>query len=166
MKSFDIDLSNLVDTNIYIRFYSGGYRDSSKGHEFLEFDIRHNVGDPFATLRYANHTNYRDEDIIRKELCVSIAVLRTILDVVRESQVLLENDEKWPLPETASKHELEIRCGKNLKIMKTKGVSSLASIRGMEDEEGLKVFYYLVQDLKMLVFSLMSLHFKVKPLQS
>lgn len=31
-----------------------------------------------------------------------------------------------------------------------------------EDPEGLRVFYYLVQDLKALVFSLISLHFKVK----
>jgi hypothetical protein len=29
------------------------------------------------------------------------------------------------------------------------------------DPEGLRVFYYLVQDLKALVFSLISLHFKV-----
>lgn len=30
------------------------------------------------------------------------------------------------------------------------------------DPEGLRVFYYLVQDLKALVFSLISLHFKVR----
>jgi hypothetical protein len=29
------------------------------------------------------------------------------------------------------------------------------------DPEGLRVFYYLVQDLKALIFSLISLHFKV-----
>lgn len=30
-----------------------------------------------------------------------------------------------------------------------------------EDPDGLRVFYYLVQDLKALVFSLIGLHFKV-----
>lgn len=30
------------------------------------------------------------------------------------------------------------------------------------DPEGLRVFYYLVQDLKALIFSLISLHFKVR----
>lgn len=30
------------------------------------------------------------------------------------------------------------------------------------DPEGLRVFYYLVQDLKALIFSLISLHFKVQ----
>ena len=32
------------------------------------------------------------------------------------------------------------------------------------DVEGLKCFYYLVQDLKCLVFSLIALHFKIKPI--
>ena len=32
------------------------------------------------------------------------------------------------------------------------------------DEEGLRCFYYLVQDVKCLVFSLIGLHFKIKPI--
>ena len=31
------------------------------------------------------------------------------------------------------------------------------------DEDGLRMFYYLVQDLKCLVFSLVGLHFKLSP---
>jgi Mago nashi protein len=34
-------------------------------------------------------------------------------------------------------------------------------VQESEDPEGLRVFYYLVQDLKALVFSLIALHFKV-----
>jgi hypothetical protein len=34
-------------------------------------------------------------------------------------------------------------------------------VQDSSDPEGLRVFYYLVQDLKALVFSLISLHFKV-----
>jgi hypothetical protein len=37
-------------------------------------------------------------------------------------------------------------------------------VQDSEDPEGLRVFYYLVQDLKALVFSLIGLHFKVNPL--
>ena len=33
-----------------------------------------------------------------------------------------------------------------------------------DDPEGLRSFYYLVQDLKCLVFSLITLHFKIKPI--
>jgi len=32
------------------------------------------------------------------------------------------------------------------------------------DPEGLRTFYYLVQDLKCLVFSLIGLHFKINPI--
>jgi hypothetical protein len=35
-------------------------------------------------------------------------------------------------------------------------------VQDSSDPEGLRVFYYLVQDLKALVFSLISLHFKVR----
>ena len=45
--------------------------------------------------------------------------------------------------------------------MKTAKIGSLVEITESADPEGLRVFYYLVQDLKALVFSLISLHFKV-----
>ena len=40
-------------------------------------------------------------------------------------------------------------------------IGSLVDVTDSADPEGLRVFYYLVQDLKALVFSLISLHFKV-----
>jgi hypothetical protein len=43
----------------------------------------------------------------------------------------------------------------------TAKIGSLVDVNESEDPEGLRVFYYLVQDLKALVFSLISLHFKV-----
>lgn len=39
----------------------------------------------------------------------------------------------------------------------------MVEVNDSEDPEGLRVFYYLVQDLKALVFSLISMHFKVTP---
>lgn len=45
--------------------------------------------------------------------------------------------------------------------MKTAKIGSLVDVTESADPEGLRVFYYLVQDLKALVFSLISLHFKV-----
>ena len=44
----------------------------------------------------------------------------------------------------------------------TAKIGSLNDVNESEDPEGLRVFYYLVQDLKALVFSLISLHFKVR----
>jgi protein mago nashi len=45
----------------------------------------------------------------------------------------------------------------------TAKIGSLVDVTESDDPEGLRVFYYLVQDLKALVFSLISLHFKVWP---
>ena len=46
--------------------------------------------------------------------------------------------------------------------MQTAKIGSLGDVTDSADPEGLRVFYYLVQDLKALVFSLISLHFKVR----
>ena len=40
----------------------------------------------------------------------------------------------------------------------------MQEVQDSKDPEGLKLFYYLVQDLKCLVFSIISLHFKIKPI--
>jgi len=45
--------------------------------------------------------------------------------------------------------------------IQTAKIGSLVDVTESADPEGLRVFYYLVQDLKALVFSLISLHFKV-----
>ena len=45
--------------------------------------------------------------------------------------------------------------------LQTAKLGSLVDVTESADPEGLRVFYYLVQDLKALVFSLISLHFKV-----
>nr|XP_009775263.1 PREDICTED: protein mago nashi homolog [Nicotiana sylvestris] len=39
-----------------------------------------------------------------------------------------------------------------------------SSSKTSKDLDGLRIFYYLVQDLKCFVFSLISLHFKIKPI--
>lgn len=53
------------------------------------------------------------------------------------------------------------RAGVN-EILQTAKIGSLVDVTESADPEGLRVFYYLVQDLKALVFSLISLHFKVR----
>jgi protein mago nashi len=164
-ETFDIEpLAN--NKEFYLRFYNGGYKDIEYGHEFLEFDIRHNPNDNFAIIRYANQSNYRNEELIKREIYISILVFEELLRILRESQILLENDKDWPQPLSESKQELEIRYGKNIKILKCKGLLSLSSIKNEKDVEGLKIFYYHIQDLKVFIFSLISLHFKVNPLQN
>lgn len=51
-------------------------------------------------------------------------------------------------------------------FLQTAKIGSLVDVTESADPEGLRVFYYLVQDLKSLVFSLISLHFKVRRVTS
>ncbi len=43
-------------------------------------------------------------------------------------------------------------------------IGSLLNVQESADPEGMRIFYYLAQDLKCLVFSLIALHFKMKPI--
>ncbi len=46
-------------------------------------------------------------------------------------------------------------------LSQTSKIGSLLDVQESQDPEGLRLFYYLVQDLKCFVFSLITLHFKV-----
>ncbi|AEO55067.1 hypothetical protein MYCTH_2298464 [Thermothelomyces thermophilus ATCC 42464] len=154
-------MSNLNEP-FYLRYYSG--HQGRFGHEFLEFDFRV-VGDGrSATARYANNSNYRNDSLIRKEMFVSSIVVEEIKRIVRESEIMKEDDAKWPTKNKDGRQELEIRLGNEHISFETAKIGSINDVTESADPEGLRVFYYLVQDLKALVFSLISLHFKIKPI--
>ena len=48
--------------------------------------------------------------------------------------------------------------------VQTAKIGSLLDVQESKDPEGLRIFYYLVQDLKCMVFSLIGLHFRIKPI--
>ncbi|EQB57202.1 Protein mago nashi-like protein [Colletotrichum fructicola] len=146
----------------YLRYYSG--HSGRFGHEFLEFDFRV-VGDGrSAVARYANNSNYRNDSLIRKEMCVSALVVEEIKRIIKTSEILKEDDSKWPQKNKDGRQELEIRLGNDHISFETAKIGSLVDVTESADPEGLRVFYYLVQDLKALVFSLIALHFKIKPI--
>ncbi|CZT16873.1 exon-exon junction complex, Magoh component [Ramularia collo-cygni] len=146
----------------YVRYYSG--HSGRFGHEFLEFDFRV-VGDGrSAVARYANNSNYRNDSLIRKEMCVSTVLVQEIKRIIKDSEIMKEDDTKWPQKNKDGRQELEIRLGGEHISFETAKIGSLVDVNESEDPEGLRVFYYLVQDLKALVFSLISLHFKIKPI--
>jgi protein mago nashi len=95
-----------------------------------------------------------------------------------------EDDSAWPTKSVIGKQELEVKTNKNHISFETSKIGSLVDVQSSQDPEGLRVFYYLIQDLRvrrlslrliikklmfgltptqMFVFSLISLHFKIKP---
>ncbi|KAG9242619.1 mago nashi [Calycina marina] len=146
----------------YIRYYSG--HQGRHGHEFLEFDFRVLGDGRSASARYANNSNYRNDSLIRKEMHVSALMVDEIKRIIKTSEILKEDDAKWPQKNKDGRQELEIRLGNDYISFETAKIGSLVDVTGSQDPEGLRVFYYLVQDLKALVFSLIALHFKIKPI--
>ncbi|KAI5207513.1 hypothetical protein E4T39_01930 [Aureobasidium subglaciale] len=141
----------------YLRYYSG--HSGRFGHEFLEFDFRALGDGRSASARYANNSNYRNDSLIRKE-SISL-MIEEIKRIIKDSEILKEDDTKWPQKNKDGRQELEIRLGNEHISFETAKIGSLVDVNESEDPEGLRVFYYLVQDLKALVFSLIALHFKV-----
>jgi hypothetical protein len=76
------------------------------GHEFLEFEIKSD-----GKLRYANNSNYKNDTMIRKEVFVSPTIIKEIKKMVEESDIVKEDDDKWPIPDKVGRQELEIVMG-------------------------------------------------------
>merc|ERR1712028_191665 len=145
------------DDEFYLRYYVG--HKGKFGHEFLEFEFR-----PDGKLRYANNSNYKNDTMIRKEMFCNEAVLSELKRIVQESELMKEDDNAWPRPDRVGRQELEIVIGDEHISFATSKIGSLLDVQESKDPDGLRIFYYLVQDIKCYVFSLISLHFKIKPL--
>lgn len=92
------------------------------------------------------------------------SVIEELKRIIAESEILEEDDSLWPEPDRVGRQELEILMGDEHISFTTSKIGSLVDVNGSKDVEGLRTFYYLVQDLKCLVFSLIGLHFKIKPI--
>ncbi|KAF6206703.1 hypothetical protein GE061_017939 [Apolygus lucorum] len=143
--------------DFYLRYYVG--HKGKFGHEFLEFEFR-----PDGKLRYANNSNYKNDTMIRKEAYVHRCVMEELKRVIIDSEIMQEDDSLWPQPDRVGRQELEIVIGDEHIAFTTSKTGSLVDVNHSKDPEGLRCFYYLVQDLKCLVFSLIGLHFKIKPI--
>mmetsp|Transcript_6048 Transcript_6048/g.17305 ORF Transcript_6048/g.17305 Transcript_6048/m.17305 type:complete len:149 (+) Transcript_6048:238-684(+) len=147
----------MATDDFYVRYYVG--HKGKFGHEFLEFELR-----PDGKLRYANNSNYKNDSMIRKEVFVSAAVVEEVKRIIEDSEILKEDDNNWPMPDRVGRQELEIVNGADHISFTTTKLGSLLQVQQSQDPEGLRLFYYLVQDLKCFVFSAMSSHFKIQPL--
>lgn len=95
---------------------------------------------------------------------VGPAVIAEVKRIIEESEVTKEDDRNWPVPDRDGRQELEIKVGKEHISFTCSKIGTLLNVQESEDPEGLKIFYYLILDLKCLIFSLISLHFKIKPI--
>ena len=74
------------------------------------------------------------------------------------------DDSAWPEPNESGAQELEVKLDSHHVSFTCSKLGSLSECIGSKDPEGLRSFYYFTQDLKSLVFSLIAMHFKIKPI--
>lgn len=117
-------------------------------------------------MRYANNSNYKDDYLIRKEVYVNDIVLNELKRIVEDSHILKVDDQNWPKPDRNGKQELEIVLGGEHISFATSKIGTHMDVYNSQDPQGLRAFYYLVQDLKSMVFTIISLHFRVKPVNN
>lgn len=150
-------MSSENPNDFYLRYYVG--HKGKFGHEFLEFEFR-----PDGKMRYANNSQYKNDTLIRKEAFVGKIVIEELKRIIDDSEIMQEDDATWPEPDRIGRQELEILHNDEHISFTTSKIGSAADVNKSRDPDGLRSFYYLVQDLKCLVFSLIGMHFKIKPI--
>jgi len=160
VDSFEFGVCSWIDDmsdEFYVRYYVG--HKGVFGHEYLEFEIR-----PNGKLRYANNTHYKNEALIQKDLFLNSLLLDEVKKMVTESEIMKQDDTNWPEPNKDGKQEMEIVMNNEHISFCTSKIASLVDIESSKDPDGLRAFYFLAQDLRGLVLSLIALHFKINPL--
>ena len=84
--------------------------------------------------------------------------------IVVESKILECDDKLWPEPSEDDSEELEVLCGDEHISFAAAKINALVDIQKSADPTGMRCFYYIIQDVKCFVFSLLQMHFRIKPI--
>jgi protein mago nashi len=104
----------------------------------------------------------KQDSRIRKEVCVSPGVVEEVKRIIRTSEITTIDDRNWKGPPDA-RQELEIKIGNDI-AFNCGEILSLVDIQKFSDPKGMAIFYYLTQNPKCLLMTLINLHFEVKPI--
>ena len=140
----------------HFRYYVG--HTTKFGNEFLEFELRND-----GVLRYANNSHYRNDNTVKKQVKCSQAIVDLVKKMTIESNIFLCDDAKWPEPDRDGKQELDVQIGGTHVSFATNKIGQLKLIEQSADPQGLGAFFFLVNEVKDLVFALLSMHFKINP---
>ena len=140
------------------------YNVTNKG-SFTFFEIYES-----GKIKYANGAG----DVIRRDFTLGTAVLSEIRKMISESHIFSEIDTRWPDKDNSGGQELELRIGSDHISFTCSNIGSVAEIDRYYRQEnieisgdnpdplGLKLFFYLCQDMRVLVQSLIKTHFSTR----
>ena len=78
--------------------------------------------------------------------------------IIEDSEILKEDDNMWPRPDRVGRQELEVVLGEDHISFTTSKIGSLIDVNQCKDPEGLRTFYYLVQEWFSMTFQSWSLN--------
>lgn len=141
--------------DFYVRLFMG-----SRGcFEEYFFGCR-TPGSNCLRFRVAKNSSEPGDIIVRKEAHLSQATMDVLQTLITESEILEELDMEWPAAKARGRNvELEVICGEQHISFQTQQWLSLSDIHASRDPEGLRVLYYLVEDIKAFIASICRLHF-------
>ena len=102
-------------------------------------------------------------DVIKHRMYLSETLLEHIKTLIDESDIYSCSDRDWPRPDETSL-KLEVEIGKKYTKLSTHKLVSVAKVNQAKDAEGLKKFFHLTSDLRMLLMNIITINYKVKPL--
>lgn len=82
--------------------------------------------DSTGKLKYHNNSEYKSDQLIRKQAFVSQTVIDEMRKIVMESGILECKDEEWPKPDKIGKQELVVRVGTKEVSLQTSKIGSYA----------------------------------------
>nr|CDI56251.1 probable mago nashi protein, exon junction complex [Melanopsichium pennsylvanicum 4] len=115
-------------SDFYVRYYTG--HQGRHGHEFLEFEYSR------GRLRYANNSNYRNDTLIRKEMWISPLMVDELRRIVEDSEIMREDDAKWPKKNSTGRQELEVRLDKEHISFEVSSFPETHTLERKESETG------------------------------
>lgn len=82
--------------------------------------------------------------MIRKEVYIYKSMMEELKRIINDSEITKEYDALWPPPD---QEEFEIVIGHEHVSFATSKIGSVIDVKQSKDPEGLRIFYYLVQEV-------------------
>ena len=145
------------DINFFLRYFTG--HRGKYGHEFIEYSFG---GD--GVLKYINGSNYKKDGQLTCSFTCSPSIVKNVLSILRESDLLEISDAQWPYPNRGGRQELEfVVDGKHYSFVTSK-INSSEEIKVSDDPMGLQKLYKFVQEIRTLFGTLIQIHTQDSPI--
>lgn len=151
--------SNDQYITFYLFYYIGHY-SASNGHEFIEYRIDSNI------LNYNNHSLYhRNKSTITKTVKLHELCIDQLYNLINQYNIrtIDSNDFPQTTNQYQSRQLLRIILDNHKYELSSIDIDSVYTLEQYNNNE-LNQYYWFVQNMKQLLTSIVTLHFKEQPI--